>query len=211
MITQVYNQQYLLPFFIKHYAPLFERAIVIDYASTDKTLELFKQLAPSGWNIVQSQNLVFDPQKCDLEVRYYENLFPNDYWKLAVKVTEFLVFPNMDEYLAQTTLKSIVLPSYSAMASDGTPLDKNLSIILQCSTISHQVGGEFRTIRRYSESERRDELQDIPIKGFIMTFTRATTHAWGNLWCPVLSQSDIELLYNSKLFHQHLEMPWVCK
>lgn len=94
LITHFYNEEYLLPFWIKHHREVFDSAILINYKSTDNSLRLIKKLAPNSWRVVDSVNENFDAQLCDLEVMQYEKLVEG--WKIALNVTEFFVCPNLE-------------------------------------------------------------------------------------------------------------------
>ena len=94
LITHFYNEEYLLPFWIKHHRDVFDNAILINYRSTDNSARLIKKLAPSSWEIVDSVNENFDAQLCDLEVMQHEKMVEG--WKIALNVTEFFVCPNLE-------------------------------------------------------------------------------------------------------------------
>ena len=93
LITHFYNEEYLLPFWIKHHRDIFDSAILINYKSTDNSVNLIKKLAPSSWRVFDSANDNFDAQLCDLEVMQYERMVEG--WKIALNVTEFFVCPNL--------------------------------------------------------------------------------------------------------------------
>jgi len=38
LLTNVFNEEYLLPFFLHHHKKMFDEIIVIDYNSTDKSI-----------------------------------------------------------------------------------------------------------------------------------------------------------------------------
>ena len=97
LISHVYNESYLLPSWIKHHREMFDSAIIIDYASTDETIEVIKKFAPSTWRVVRSRNSEFDAGECDREVMEFEKSLTG--WKIALNTTEFLVFPEMHKIL----------------------------------------------------------------------------------------------------------------
>jgi hypothetical protein len=94
LITHFYNEEYLLPFWIKHHRDIFDSAILINYKSTDNSVSLIEKLAPSSWRVVDSTNENFDAQLCDLEVMQYEKMVEG--WKIALNLTEFFVCPNLE-------------------------------------------------------------------------------------------------------------------
>ena len=56
LITHFYNEEYLLPFWIKHHRDVFDNAILINYRSTYNSDRLIKKLAPSSLEIVDIVN-----------------------------------------------------------------------------------------------------------------------------------------------------------
>lgn len=88
LITHLYNEEYLLPWWLKHHRKIFDNIIVIDYNSTDKSLEIVRELIPKA-KIIQSKNKYFDAVLCDQEVMDMESSL--DGVKLCLTTTEFLV------------------------------------------------------------------------------------------------------------------------
>lgn len=85
-ITHIWNEEFLLPFWLRHHVPMFDHGIVIDYASTDRSLEIVADLAPH-WEVRQSRNAYFDAAACDSEVMEIERSITG--WKIALTATEF--------------------------------------------------------------------------------------------------------------------------
>jgi hypothetical protein len=88
VITQLFNEEYMLPWWIEHHKPLFDHGIFIDYGSTDATADICRSLAPD-WRLVRSRNLKLAALAVDFEVMQYEAGLPG--WKIALNVTEFLI------------------------------------------------------------------------------------------------------------------------
>lgn len=88
VICHFYNEEYLLPWWLKHHLPLFDYGILIDHGSTDRSAEICRELAPN-WRLVRSRLTHFDAYLTDLEVMNYEQEMVG--WKIALTVTEFLV------------------------------------------------------------------------------------------------------------------------
>jgi hypothetical protein len=91
VITHFYNEEYLLPWWINHHKKLFDHGIMINHHSTDRSVEICKELCPSHWKIVDSINNDFNANACDNEVKEYEKTV--DGFKLTLTVTEFLLSP----------------------------------------------------------------------------------------------------------------------
>jgi hypothetical protein len=87
IIAHFFNEEYLLPWWLSHHVALADDGILIDYGSTDRSVDICRRLAP-GWRIVRSRNDFFDARAADLEVMDIECSIGG--WKLALNVTEFL-------------------------------------------------------------------------------------------------------------------------
>jgi hypothetical protein len=91
VICHFYNEEFLLPWWLKHHKELFDHGIMIDYASTDRSCELITRICPT-WEIRPSRNQTFDGIVIDEEVMAIEKNLTG--WRIALNVTEFL-FGNM--------------------------------------------------------------------------------------------------------------------
>lgn len=94
LISHFWNEEYLLPHWIQHHKGMFDHVVMIDYASTDRSVEIIKTLAPE-WEIRPSRNQFFDAPLVDQEVMDIELEF-DGYWKLALNTTEFLLVEGLD-------------------------------------------------------------------------------------------------------------------
>lgn len=99
MISHFYNEELLLPYWLEHHTKIFDHGIMIDYDSTDSSVEIIREMAPD-WEIIVTNNRnalgksVFDAIQCDLEVMHNEARLGN-VWKVALNVTEFILSPNL--------------------------------------------------------------------------------------------------------------------
>ena len=46
LLTNIFNEEYLLPFWLNHHKNMFDEIIIIDYNSTDKSIEICKSICP---------------------------------------------------------------------------------------------------------------------------------------------------------------------
>lgn len=99
LVSHFYNEALLLPHWIRHHAPMFSSAILIDYNSTDGSAEIVRRLAPRSWKVVLSVDAEFDAATLDQQVVSWEMAQPNA-WRIALTTTEFLIMPHMREKLA---------------------------------------------------------------------------------------------------------------
>jgi hypothetical protein len=99
VVTHVRNEEYLLQWWIPHHAKKFDFGVVIDYGSTDGSMDMFRKLVPH-WQIIPSRNKDFNALNCDVEVFEIEGAIFNQLkqqgnpfapWVVALNSTEFLI------------------------------------------------------------------------------------------------------------------------
>ena len=146
LISHFYNEEALLTQWIRHHAPLFNCAVLIDYNSTDKSRDIIRREAPDSWNLVYSHNHEFGALAIDQEVSGYENSFDNTDWRLALTTTEFLFATGLRrkenpifDKLGDT--KAICIPSISSIDKEesGKP-DPSVSLLKQKNLVYFQNG-----------------------------------------------------------------------
>lgn len=92
VVAQCYNEEFLLPWWLKHHKHVYDHGIIVDYASTDRTREIIKEICPS-WEIVPSRNEHFNGNAVDQEIMDIEKSL--DGWRMAMNITEML-YGNLD-------------------------------------------------------------------------------------------------------------------
>lgn len=92
LITHIYNEEYLLPNWLEHHKPFFDNLVVIDYDSTDNSVEICRNIW-KNCKIIKSRNKYFDAVEIDKEVMDIEMNI--DGIKMVLNTTEFL-FTNLD-------------------------------------------------------------------------------------------------------------------
>jgi hypothetical protein len=88
LITHIFNEEFLLPFWINHHKGKFDNVIVIDYNSTDASLEIIREMAPE-WQVITSPTHFFDAQLLDEFITTLESKIKGN--KLVLTITEFLI------------------------------------------------------------------------------------------------------------------------
>jgi len=88
IISHIYNEEYLLPWWLDHHKKFFDHGIMIDYHSTDSSKKIIQDICPN-WEIVETKNEYFDSAVIDREVEHYEKKI--DGWRICLNTTEFLV------------------------------------------------------------------------------------------------------------------------
>jgi hypothetical protein len=96
LISHFWNEEFLLPYWLRHHYSLFDDAVLIDYGSTDHSLKIIGELAPR-WQIRSSRNEFFDACDVDEEVMEIEQEFTG--WKIVLNTTEFLLCRDLQLFL----------------------------------------------------------------------------------------------------------------
>jgi nucleoside-diphosphate-sugar epimerase len=134
LISHFFNEQLLLPFWIRHHASMFDMAILIDYHSTDRSREIIRNEAPSTWQVVSSRNMYFEAQEVDAEVKDYEKMYPKA-WKIALNTPEFVVHSDLRQAVrdieVSSTTEAFRIHSIIMLGNDSVPLGRYRSLILQ--------------------------------------------------------------------------------
>ena len=109
VITHIYNEEYLLPFWLNHHKNIFNHGIIIDYRSTDNSINICKEICPT-WEIRTTRNASFEALKVDSEVMDIENTLSGI--KMVLNVTEFLfTLKPLQDYFNDNSI------SYSVMTT----------------------------------------------------------------------------------------------
>lgn len=101
VLTHFHNEEYLLPWWLKHHVHLFDYGIMINHGSTDSSVDIIREIAPH-WRIVNSRLTQFDAFLTDFEIMQYEQELPQS-WKIALTITEFLM-PAIDLTLIENAI-----------------------------------------------------------------------------------------------------------
>lgn len=96
VVCNFYNEEYLLPYWLDHHGRLFDYGVMIDWNSTDNSVEIIKKKVPH-WKIVKSKYEFFHREDVDREVISYENELNG--WKCSLNVTEFVFHYDLRQYL----------------------------------------------------------------------------------------------------------------
>jgi len=91
VLCHFYNEEYLLPWWLNHHKNLFEDGIMVNRGSTDRSVEIIREIVPH-WKIIDSFSNSFDSALCDLEMSWLEKDLKG--WKIVLNVTEFLALTN---------------------------------------------------------------------------------------------------------------------
>jgi len=92
VVCHFHNEEHLLPWWLEHHKRIFDHGIMIDYHSTDRSMEIIREICPD-WEIRYTRNKFFDSVPVDEEVMNIEKVLGG--WRMALNVTEFL-YGNVD-------------------------------------------------------------------------------------------------------------------
>lgn len=109
LLTNVFNEEYLLPFWLHHHKDMFDNIIIIDYRSTDKSMEICRKICPNC-KIITTRNSHFDAHDIDSEFMDLENGIEGV--KVVLNTTEFLfcekpikeIFANLEQPISYEIL-----------------------------------------------------------------------------------------------------------
>lgn len=142
LLSHFFNEEILLPFWIRHHSCMFDMVILIDCGSTDRSLEIIRDEAPRSWKVVSTRNKVLSAHLIDEEVKDFEKMNP-DAWKIAMSTSDFLVYPNLRELLAETEHTSDVMAlrfrSLLMVGDDSIPFQRFTSLLSQRSQYASNI------------------------------------------------------------------------
>jgi hypothetical protein len=93
LISHIRNEEYMLQWWIPHHLQKFDEVVIINYGSTDNTVDMIREMAPH-WHIVDAWDEKFDCFRCDEQIFSLEQQIQQQYpgtFTIALTITEFLV------------------------------------------------------------------------------------------------------------------------
>lgn len=140
VISHIWNEEFLLPHWLRQHGRLFDHGLIIDYASTDRSHGLIREFCPD-WEIIPSRNPDFTVFEIDNEVKdvelYADSLDPGG-WKMVLNATEILLHPDLRGYLrnheATRDERAVALRSFQMVEHQqlqDRPVDPDQDLFLQ--------------------------------------------------------------------------------
>jgi hypothetical protein len=108
VVCHFYNEEKLLPWWLEHHKHIFDHGIMIDYFSTDRSMEIIREVCPD-WEIRYTRNKYFDSAPIDQEVMRIESMLGG--WRMCLNVTEFL-YGNTDRLIDLPDPTQYFVPNY---------------------------------------------------------------------------------------------------
>lgn len=202
VICHVRNEEYLLNWWLHHHKDKFDHGIIVDYHSTDGSMDLVKQITPK-WQIIKSVNKDFNAANCDIEIMNIERSIQQQYpyaWMITLNVTEFLIGNTrklLSAYKSQKPVRMQKLIPCDVMIDTElqkfTEPDPNVSLVKQRTfgmpmdysedTVYNAYAGsrDFQAIEdnvMYDNRKMRS-MHNFPLNYFETSVWRAGRHYWG--------------------------------
>jgi len=151
VISHIFNEEYLLPFWLEHHSKIFDHGIILDYCSTDNSLNIIKTLCPT-WTILQTRNIdmngkpTFNAALVDEEVQDIEKTIEG--FKIALNTTEFFMIHTSKEEFVNSLEKQWIYSgkSYSVVhpsITNPVSLDEFMNGMTHMYTYKYNRGTRF--------------------------------------------------------------------
>ena len=161
LLSHFYNEEYMLPWFLNHHKQIFDHGVMVDYHSTDRSVEIIKEICPT-WEIITSRNPNFQADTIDYEVMDIERSI--DGWKICLNVTELMI----GDYslMNDITNQQLLLPSMFYVDCDRQrTVDTSIPLYKQ-KTDGFDFWGSYTTARETSNfrERRARSLHNMPVQ-----------------------------------------------
>lgn len=202
VLCHVRNEKYLLNWWLQHHKNKFDHGIIIDYHSTDGSMDLVNQITPK-WQIITSRNKDFNAVNCDAEVMAIEASIQQQFpyaWMITLNVTEFLIGNTKRLTTAYKPSKPVRMQKLLAcdvmLDSDDhymTEPDSNKSLVEQrtfgipCDYSEDTIYNAYNGKRDYQaiidsvmyDNRKMRSMHNFPLNYFETSVWRAGRHYWG--------------------------------
>lgn len=202
VILHVRNEEYLLNWWLQHHKNKFDHGLIIDYGSTDGSVDLIKKITPS-WQVIPTVNKDFKAAPVDKEVMYYEHQLQSKFpysWMITLNVTEFLIGNTdrlMKSYKSPKRVKMQKLIPCDIMCDtieqEGTYPDPNISLVQQRTFGIECVYNEETVYNPYNgeldeqciidnviyDNRKMRSMHNFPLNYFSTSVWGAGRHYWG--------------------------------
>ena len=154
VLKNVYNEEFLLPFWLEHHRTIFDHGIVFDWGCTDRSMEIVREMCPT-WEIRKaidshpSMRLEkFDALENDVLFMHAEMKL-NGY-KIVLNTTEFLVSSKpIREYIADEPNRCYPLQSCVALSTKDVQSPKTLREFFDGVERVEMKSRKWRTLHSY--------------------------------------------------------------
>jgi hypothetical protein len=149
-LIHIYNEEYLLPFWLYHHKDIFDDILIIDYRSSDKSVEICKKICPNC-KIITSRNELFGAHVVDKEIMDLETNIKGI--KIVLNVTEFLFCERpIKEIFIHDSNMSLYITTISPYSNKFCNINNNYELLtnLMKDDIAYHYDRGERCIHNYS-------------------------------------------------------------
>lgn len=155
IITHFYNEEYILPWWLEHHKKYFDEGILINYGSTDRSVDIIKKICPN-WYVFPSKFPKFDCHWLEYEMMWYERQVKG--WRIALPTSEFVVgdifglTPYISERL-QWIIPTIVFSAYDPKGSldQSKPLWNQITTGRHYKDLASKNAWQCRSLHNYND------------------------------------------------------------
>lgn len=202
VICHVRNEEYLLNWWLQHHKDKFDHGFIVDYHSTDGSMNLVRKITPN-WQIIPSVNSDFNAVKCDAEIMNIEHSIQQKFpysWMITLNVTEFLIGNTKRLLSAYRSKKPVrmqkLIPCDVMIDSEEqkfTEPDVNLSLVEQrtfgmpCDYSEDTIYNAYAGVRDFKSIEdnmmydnrKMRSMHNFALNYFETSVWSAGRHYWG--------------------------------
>jgi hypothetical protein len=141
VITNFYNEEYLLPWWLKHHKKIFDHGVLINNGSTDDSVKIIKKICPK-WEIVNSSSPEYDIVGIDNDIMSVEEGIEG--YKLCLTMGEFFIDGGIDKMLIEDKLM-IMIPEVIMSDNEPNKIPRDLIKEKRCGVSD----GAFRVLHNH--------------------------------------------------------------
>jgi len=169
IVSHIRNEEYLLRFWLTYHKKYFDHGVIIDYGSTDKSVDVIKEICPT-WDIIPSRYEQMGTDTMDLQVEEEESRFPG-WWKTCLSTTEFLVgdFNKLDSITEPTKIAVPQFQMVDKVTETSNNPDTSIDLIRQ-----KKYGIHYNDKINYPSEKFMDNKSDQRLEGWI----RSLRNGW---------------------------------
>jgi len=127
LFSHIYNEEYLLPYWLNHHKKIFNHGVIIDNFSTDKSVDIIKSIVPD-WEIHKGLK-EFDSEMIDKKIMNFESKFES-HSKVVLNTTEFLNIKNESTFNNLINVKNSAYFIKTALMVDVFPNENFSNLVI---------------------------------------------------------------------------------
>jgi hypothetical protein len=99
VFSHIKNEEDLLPQWLNHHKHMFDHGVIIDFGSTDNSINIIKEICPT-WDIISPTEPFGSCVNC---IQSIEEKYSG--WKIALNTTEFLFIDDLKKFIVDFEIK----------------------------------------------------------------------------------------------------------